>query len=226
MSEITNNEPEKKETEVPEEVSEEKQDELKDVDQLEKETLNDLDTLREANNEANDDVIDDTKKQLEKIFAELRTWIQENSDPEVVKARLQKAADDCTRILNQAKATVTEVAQSEQFKNTMEAGKDFVVGTGTLIANGLKAGADQLMKNPAISKTVNQIDEKLDTIRDNENVKEAVNKTQEAVEKLNTAIFNGIRSFFEHPDRKEKEEEKPAPTLPSVPAEDEKPEEK
>lgn len=212
MSEITNNEPEKKETEI----TPEKKEELQDVDQLEKETLDDLDTLREANNEANDDVIDETRKQLEKIFADLRTWIKENSDPQVVKAHLQKAADDCANVLNQAKAAVIEVAESEQFKKTMEAGKDFMVGTGTLIANGLKAGADQLMKNPNINKAVTQIDEKLDTIRDNENVKEAVNKTQEALEKMNTAIFNGIRSFFDHPDRKP-EEEKPAAEVPPVP---------
>lgn len=234
MSEI-NNEPEKKETEsentvppVPEETPEQKK-ELDNVDEMEKQTLQDLETLREANNTANDEAMDEAEEQLKEIFDGLRRWIRHNSDPEVVKARLEKGAADAQKVLNNTRETVIKVANSEQFKKTMEAGKDFVIGTGTMIGDTLKYGADQLMKNPTINKVVTDADKKLDVIRDNENVKEFVDKTQDAVDKLNTAIFNGIRSFFDHPDR---EPEKPAEANPEnlpepaadkdLPAEEEK----
>lgn len=84
-------------------------------------------------------------------------------------------------------------------KKTVEAGRDFVVGTGSMIADGVKYGADQLMKNPAISKVVTDVDSKLDSLRQNENLKGAVDSAEEAMDKLNTAIFNGIRSFFSKP---------------------------
>ena len=47
-----------------------------------------LQSLREANNEANDDAVNDAEQALKKIFDDMRRWIRENGDPEVVRERL------------------------------------------------------------------------------------------------------------------------------------------
>lgn len=192
MTEKPNERPEEKK---PAETEQQKE-ELNQVDELEKESMYELETFREANNKANDDAINDARENLKKIFDDMRQWIRENGDPEVVKERLEKGRADIAKVLEDTKNNVIALANSDQFRKTMEAGRDFVVGTGNMIADGVKYGADQLMKNPTISKVVNDVDGKLDTLRENENLKSAVNSAEEAVDKLNTAIFNGIKSFF------------------------------
>jgi hypothetical protein len=199
---------ENKEEEVKKEEAAQEEKELDAVDSMEKETFYELATLKEEGNQANDDAVKDAEDQLKKIFDDCRSWIKANADPEAVKEQLQKAADDAGKVLNATKEKVIEVSQSEQFKKTVEAGKDFIVGTGTMIADGLKYGADTLMKNPTVKKVVDKADEKLDALRDNKNLQEAVDKTEEAVDKLNAAIFQGIKKFFHNGDEeKEKTDE-------------------
>lgn len=81
----------------------------------------------------------------------------------MVKERLEKGRQDIAKVLMETRDSVIALARSEQFKKTVEAGRDFVVGTGSMIADGVKYGADQLMKNPAISKVVTDVDSKLDS---------------------------------------------------------------
>lgn len=184
--------------------NEQQKEELEQVDELEKESMYELETFREANNRANADAVNDAQESLKKIFDDMRKWIRENGDPEVLKERLEKGREDITRVMEDTKNNVIALANSEQFKKTVEAGRDFVVGTGTMIADGVKYGADQLMKNPTINKAVKDVDSKLDTLRQNENLKSAVDTAEDAVDKLNSAIFNGIRSFFgKHEDKPE-----------------------
>lgn len=45
-----------------------------------------------------------------------------------------------------------ETAESEQFKDTMQAGKDFVSGTAGMIGDGFKYGYDKLMEVPEFKK--------------------------------------------------------------------------
>ena len=198
MTEKPNGRPEDMKPEQPEETDAQKK-ELEQVDEMEKESMYELQSFREADNAANDDAVNDAEEALKKIFDDLRKWIRENGDPEVVKERLEKGRQDMMKVISETRDNVIALANSEQFKKTMEAGRDFVVGTGTMIAEGVKYGADQLMKNPAINKVVTDVDSKLDTLRQNENLRGAVNSAEDAMDKLNTAIFNGIRSFFNKP---------------------------
>ena len=160
------------------------------VEQLENESLNELETLREENNEENQKVVDDAKKKIEDIFADLKTWIKENSDPEKVK-------DDAVDILKTTKDKAVELSQSEQFKTTLTAGKDFLVGAGGMLADGLKAGADILMRNEQIKKVVDQADEKLDVLRESESLRNAVDTAEEVTGKVTEAVFGGIKKFFD-----------------------------
>ena len=145
------------------------------VEQLENESLNELETLRE--------------EKIEDIFADLKTWIKENSDPEKVKEAVNKAKDDAVDILKTTKDKAVELSQSEQFKTTLTAGKDFLVGAGGMLADGLKAGADILMRNEQIKKVVDQADEKLDVLRESESLRNAVDTAEEVTGKVTEAVF-------------------------------------
>ena len=171
------------------------------VQELEDEALNQLETLKEQNNKENDEVIQDAKEKIKAIFEDLQTWIKENMEPEKVKEGLNKAKEDTLKVLKATKEKAIEISNSEQFKNTISAGKDFLLGAGTLIGDGLKAGADALMKNDNIRNFVNTADEKLDVLRVSEGLKNAVDSAEQISLKVGDTVFNGIRKFLDKKDR-------------------------
>lgn len=167
------------------------------VDSLEEESLKELSTMKEDHNENNDKVIYDAQEEIRRIFIDFRRWIARNSDPAAVKENLNKLKEDAVDVLNTTRNKAIEVSESEQFKKTLEAGKDFFQETGNLIVEGFRAGKEVLMKNPVIKDMVDRADAKIDTLRENETLQNAATKAFEASEKLNTAIFNGVKNFFE-----------------------------
>ena len=169
----------------------------KTVDSLEEKSLIELSEMTEEDNIKNEKFIYDAQVEIKRIFTDLRRWIVRNSDPEAVKENLEKAKEDTIEVLNKTREKAIDVSESEQFKKTMEAGKEFLVGTGTLIVEGFNVCKEALMKNDMVKEFVDKADSKLDVLRDNKNLQDAATKTFEATEKLNKAIFDGVKNFFE-----------------------------
>lgn len=167
------------------------------VDLLEEETMHALDSMHEENNFENDQVIDESREKIKHIFSELKDWCKENSDPETIREHIKQAAQESREVLKSTKEKVIEVSQSDQFKATMESGKDFLSGTVSMMSDGLKYGAQALMKNDSVRNFVETADQKLDAVRDNETVKKAVDKAEEVTTKVNDAIFTGIKNFLD-----------------------------
>lgn len=173
------------------------------LDDTEQKSLNELQTLKEENNKANTEVINEAESEIKKIFSDLRNWISQNSDPEAIKQNLENAKNQTLKVLDAARKKVIEVSDSNEFKNTVEAGKDFLKGTGSLIGDGFKDLKDALAKNPTMKKIFDNTDEQIDKLRSNENLKDAVDKVQEVSGKISEAFFNGINSFFKPEAHKE-----------------------
>lgn len=152
MSETNNpeNRNEKEEVQASENFDEKEVDEM--IDETEKQSLNELATLKEADNEANEKIIDDAQADIRKIFADLKLWIRQNSDPEAIRANLENAKEQTIEVLSNARAKAIEVSESPEFRQTLEAGKDFLKGTGMLIGEGFKELKGALCQNPSIKK--------------------------------------------------------------------------
>lgn len=166
------------------------------IDEMEKASQKALDAMREAGNAKNDEVIDDAEKKLNDIFTQFKEWMQTNSHPERVKAEMKQVSDSVTNLLNKTRDGVIEVSQSEQFKQTMESGKDFVIGTGAMIADGLQHGYDKLLEIPEFKKAANFVEEKVDDLRRSETLKTLIDRSQEGINQLNNTIFSGLKAFF------------------------------
>lgn len=191
------------EQEVTEKVEEVEDKKEEVVEKLHEETVEKLEELREEGNDENEKVIDDARKSLDKIFKDLKNWTKENSDPEKIKATFGKAKDDVSKVLENARKKAVEVSNSDNFKKTIDSSKDFLEGAGGLIADGFKATADFLMQNDKVNEFVGKADEKLNTLRDSEGLKRGVDAAEELSNKVNSAIFGGLKNFFD----KDKENE-------------------
>lgn len=176
------------------------------IDEMEKASQKALDAMREAGNERNEEVVDNAEKKLEDIFDQLKAWMQTNTQPERVKAEMKTAIEKVNETLEKTRQGVIEVAESDQFKKTMEAGKDFVIGTGTMIADGLQYGYDKLLEIPEFKKAADFVGSKVDDLRHSEALKSFVDRSEEGLSQLNASIFNGLKSFFTPQDSEKKED--------------------
>lgn len=186
------------------------------IDEMEKASQKALDAMREANNSQNEQVVNDAQKKLDDIFDEFRKWVHDSSQPDQVKASLKDLSDKVGQLLEKTRQKVIEVSSSEQFRSTMESGRDFLIGAGTMIADGLKYGYDKLREIPEVNKAASYVDAKVDELRHSEKLKEVVDRSQQGLNDLNNAIFNGLKSFFSTPDEKKDD-------LPDLPEQDDDP---
>lgn len=172
----------------------------KKVDALEEEVLHELAVLKEENNSANDQVINDAKVKIEEILDNLRDLLKDASDKDKVKAALNNAYDELKSILNVTRDKVIEVSDSEEFRRTLAAGKEFLTGTASLLFEGLKYGKEVLCRNDSLKNVIDKADAKVDELRTNENVLHAVDKAEEVTAKVNEAVFSGLKKIFNKGD--------------------------
>ena len=95
---------------------------------------------------------------------------------------------------------MVEVSESEQFKQTVSAGKEFLQGTAGLVVDGFKYGKETLRKNDSLRKVIDRADEKVDEIRTNDSVIRAVDKAEEVTGKATEALFSGLKKIFNKGD--------------------------
>ena len=179
-------------------------DEKQLIDDLEKESMLELEVMHESENTDNERIIEDAKSKIEKlfddVFDDVRDLLKDASDPEKVKEALSQAKEDAKDILSSTKDKVVEVSESEQFKQTMSAGKEFLQGTAGLVVEGFKFGKETLRKNESLRKVIDKADEKVDEIRMNDSVIRAVDKAEEVTGKATEALFSGLKKIFNKGD--------------------------
>lgn len=191
------------------------------IDEMEKASQKALEAMREAGNAKNDEVVDEAEKKLEDIFTQFKAWMQENSQPDRIKAEMKHVTDSVNNLINKTRDGVIEVADSEQFKQTMESGKDFVLGTGAMIADGLQHGYDKLLEIPEFKKAANFVEAKVDDLRHSEVLKTFIDRSQEGINQLNNTIFDGLKAFFSPtPTKKSTPTQAPKVDLPDLPEDD------
>ena len=170
------------------------------IDEMEKATQKALDAMREQDNPQNEEVVDNAEKSLDELFEEFSKWMKDNTQPEKIRAEMKIVQDKVNDLLEKTRIKVIEVSNNEKFKSTMESGKDFVIGTAGLIGDGLKYGYDKLLEIPEFKKVTDAIGAKVDEMRHNENLQNAVNRGEEHLSQFNSALFDNIRSFFRPAD--------------------------
>ena len=175
-------------------------DEKQLIFDLEKESIQELEVMHESENTDNERIIEDAKSKIEKIYDDVRDLLKDAKDPEKVKEALANAKDDVKDILAATKNKVIEVSESEQFKQTVSAGKEFLQGTAGLVVEGFKYGKDTLRKNDSLRKVIDKADEKVDEIRTNDSVIRAVDKAEEVTGKATDALFSGLKKIFNKGD--------------------------
>lgn len=184
------------------------------IDEMEKASQKALDAMRENGNDKNEEVVDEAKDQLEEYFSEFKAWLENNKHPEQLKKEMKDMSDKVSALLEKTRQTVIDVSNNEQFKKTMESGREFLVGTGAMIADGLQFGYEKLKEIPQFKAATEFVDGQIEELRKSEKLKNIVDKSEEGFNHASNAIFSGLKSFFKTDEADSDAKEDQLPELP------------
>ena len=187
------------------------------IDEMEKASQKALDAMREEDNTESDEIVTEAQEKVSTIFDDLRSWMNENTNPENIKSQMETVSREVAALLEETRKKVLDVAESDQFKQTVEAGKQFITGTGAMIADGLKYGYGKLMEVPELKKAADSFDENMNNFRKSGVAQEIISNAEKGVGDFNKALFGALNKFFAAP-----EEEKKTPAVPADDADDKK----
>ena len=168
------------------------------VDQLHEGTLEGLESLSEEGNVENKKVLNDAKGKIDEIFKDLSRHVSDQ-DKDKIKENVNNAKDEVFKLLDKTKEKVQEVSESDNFKETVQSGKDFVTGAGTMLSDLFKAGTDKLMENENIKNFVDKTNEKVDSILSSKEDADQTGQeeTNEVVEQLHEEALSELDSMSE-----------------------------
>ena len=158
-----------------------------EVENIQKDVQTQLATFEEADNEENKRLLADAREKLQKLIADTSQWLKENTDREI-------------QLLTITKEKAIEVSKNEEFRATLHSGKEFIIGSGRLIASGVRAGADKLMENEKFASFVSKVNDKVEDIREDERVQEGAQRLRKGTMKLADRAYGGLKHFLNKDD--------------------------
>ena len=159
-----------------------------EVENIQKDVQTQLATFEEADNEENKRLLADAREKLQKLIADTSQWLKENTDREKIQ------------LLTITKEKAIEVSKNEEFRATLHSGKEFIIGSGRLIASGVRAGADKLMENEKFASFVSKVNDKVEDIREDERVQEGAQRLRKGTMKLADRAYGGLKHFLNKDD--------------------------
>ncbi|WP_075876332.1 hypothetical protein [Merdibacter massiliensis] len=159
-----------------------------------------LTELEEKGNEESHRMIEEAREKLAKLIADSSKWLKENTERDKLLSNLTHLRDECMQLLGQTKEKAIALSKNEDFQATLQSGKDFIVGSGRLIASGMRAGADKLMENDKIATFVNKVNDKVEDLKEDERVQEGTQRLREGTMKIADRAYDGIKRFLNKDD--------------------------
>ncbi|MDO4466786.1 MAG: hypothetical protein Q4C49_07230 [Bacillota bacterium] len=173
------------------------EEEKRVLDQWEDESYDLLDSFLEVDNKKNEEIIQNAKVKISKICLEAKYWLENNTNDEKVQDKLNYTKDLLIRILKSTKVTIVEISENEHFREVVKNGKGLVINTFSLLNDGFKAGRKQLEKNESIKAVFDKADEKIEVIKHSDDLRQAVDKVEQAAKKAGDMLFKKVKEFFE-----------------------------
>ena len=138
-------------------------------------------------------LLDDTKEEISKLYRDFRTWLSENIDSEDLNARYEKLKMDTADLINKGKAKTAAFVQ----RDDVQKAKDMVVGAGEKVVDGINDGVHVVMGNEHVSKAVDTIVDTIESVKQDERVKEGVKKFKKGTLKIAESAFNGLKKVLD-----------------------------
>lgn len=171
-----------------------------EIEHIQNDVQTQLTALEEENNEDNQRLIADAREKLEKLIRDALQWVKVNTEQEKLAENLTNLRKECVQLLTITKEKAIELSKNDDFRSTLQSGKEFIVGSGRLIASGVRSGADKLMEHEKFAAFVNKVNDKVEDIKEDERVQEGTQRLRAGTMKLADRAYGGLKRFLNKDD--------------------------
>lgn len=167
----------------------------KEMEALEKEAKFTIITMETEEDEASQSkkILDDAAAQLQRLYQEAREWLKEHADSMEVNERMERLKQETQKLI----ASTQEKIQRFNEREDVQAGKEKVVAAADKVYGYVQDGMDEVRSNAYVRRGVSALNDTVDTIRNDEHVKENVKKLKRGTLKVAETAFQGLKRVLD-----------------------------
>lgn len=166
----------------------------KEVDAMEKEAKYTIIQMEEETDSKH--LLDDTKKEINRLYGEFREWMSENVDSEEVAARLKKLKQDSNALIEKGKEKTIAFYQREDVTKV----KEKALIAGEKVMDTVNEGIQSVMQKEAVVHAMDSFSDKVQQVTCDERVKTNVKKLKKGTLKFAEKAFDGLKKVLDTDD--------------------------
>ncbi|MCF0107343.1 MAG: hypothetical protein HUJ53_11320 [Holdemanella sp.] len=146
-----------------------------------------VDEFKQEGRFENEKLFEDAKDKIKEVYESLKNALKELSDKEEIKTAFEKANNTVQDVLNMTRLKAVQLTNDEKFKQKVVTGKEFLMETAGFISDTLKTVSVNV---------IDSVEDTLTDISDNARVRAALQKVDEAAEKVEANVKYSYNKLF------------------------------
>lgn len=182
---------------------------LNDVDDMEQKAKYTIITLEDEEDidSKSKQVLHDVSDKLTILYSEFREWMKVNAQSDRVQEQKEKLKAESDHLLQMAKDQMQKLKENEDLHKTIDKGIKIATDTGNWIYETVNDGVNEVMKKESVAKLVSNVDEVVQSVKQDERVKQGVVSLKKSTLKLAEHAFNGLKKALDTEHTEESEAE-------------------
>lgn len=179
---------------------------LADVDHMEQEAKYTIIRLEDEEEDST------AKKNLQEIserltilYHEFREWLKENAESDRVQEQKAKLKKESDRLILLAQEQMQRLKENEELQKTLNKGIKIAADTGNWIYDTVNDGVKEVMKKESVAKLAQNVEDVVQTIKQDERVKQGVVSFKKGTLKLAEHAFHGLQKALDTENTDESE---------------------
>lgn len=141
--------------------------------------------------------LQDISEKLTVLYSEFRTWLKENAESERVQERKAWLKKESDRLLMSAQEQMLKLKENEDVQQALQKGMKIAADTGVWLYDTVNDGVKEVMKNENVKKLAHNVDDVVQSIKQDERVKQRVVSFKKGTLKLAEHAFHGLQKAFD-----------------------------
>lgn len=143
------------------------------------------------------------KKYLDSIVKELnvkletfKKLIADTKDSEKVAELKNQFLNEVDNLVVKSKKVIDDIKNNEDLRQKIEDGTETVVSAAKKVANVVEDGVNDILTNPTVAKTIDNISDKVVDFLNDDKVQENVKKAKKGVLNVASNAFEGLKKVL------------------------------
>lgn len=145
-------------------------------------------------------LIDSVIDEMNKAFDTFKQWYDENKNSEKAQEVKEKFLDDMNRLTQKTIQLVEDIKNNPELQEKLSTGKETVVELSKKTFEGVKSGVNALLENETVSKTIDNVSDKVVEVMHDDKVQRGIKATKKGILNVATSAYEGLKSVLGEKD--------------------------